>query len=308
MTFADHPPRSPSPRGQLTRRDLLPALLLPWLGLYATRQARAGEAVGLDAAIATIEAGNGGRLGVAVLDTANGALTGYRRDERFPMCSTFKVLAVAATLAKVDVGLEQLARRIHIEANDLLSYAPVTKTHLDSAGMSVAELCEAAITLSDNTAANLLLASLGGPPALTRYVESLGDNLTRLDRIEPELNEATPGDLRDTTTPAAMARTLAKLTTADALSPASRELLIGWMVGCKTGAARLRAGLPSDWRIGDKTGTGGHGSTNDVAVIWPAGRAPVIITSYLTETDSPDDKRDAVHAEVGRLVAKYLGG
>lgn len=291
----------------LNRRDLLPLALSPLLGLVITSSARARDLAGIDTAIAAIEAESRGRLGVALLDTHDGTLVGHRTDERFPMCSTFKVLVAASVLARVDGGAEQLARRIPITQADLLSYAPVTKTHLDS-GMTVAELCEAAITLSDNTAANLLLASFGGPPALTRYAQSLGDQTTRLDRIEPDLNEATPGDPRDTTTPAAMARTLARLVTSNALSASSRELLTGWMIGCKTGAARLRAGLPSGWRIGDKTGSGGHGSSNDVAVIWAPDRAPLIVTSYLTETDNvPDDKRNAVHAEVGRIVARQFG-
>lgn len=291
----------------ISRRDLLPLALSPLLAVSLAPRARARDLAGVDAALTKLEADNGGRLGVALLDTAGGELAGHRLDERFPMCSTFKVLAAATILARVDAGAEQLARRIRFAQADILSYAPVTKTHLDS-GMTVAELCEAAVTLSDNTAANLLLASFGGPPALTHHAQSLGDTLTRLDRIEPDLNEATPGDVRDTTTPAAMARTLAKLTTGEALSPASRELLIGWMVGCKTGASRLRAGLPSGWRIGDKTGSGGHGSSNDIAVIWPPGRAPLILTSYLTETDNAsDDKRNAVHAEVGRIVARQFG-
>ncbi|MGJ4939078.1 class A beta-lactamase [Bradyrhizobium sp. HKCCYLS1011] len=287
----------------LTRRDLFPLALS---SLIAASPAGARDLAGIDAAIAEIEAKSGGRLGVALLDTASGELTGHRLDERFPMCSTFKVLAVAAVLARVDAGQEQLARHIPITQADLLSYAPVTKTHLDS-GMTVAELCEAAITLSDNTAANLLLASFGGPPALTRYLQSLGDSVTRLDRIEPDLNEATPGDARDTTTPAAMAKTVAELVTGSALSATSREMLIGWMIDCKTGAARLRAGLPSGWRIGDKTGSGYHGSANDVAVIWPQNRAPLIVASYLTETDAlSDEKRNAVHAEVGRIVARQF--
>jgi beta-lactamase class A len=292
----------------LSRRNLFPLALSPLLGLCTVPLARALGPAGIDAAaLAALETNSGGRLGVAVLDTTNGALAGHRIDERFPMCSTFKVLAVAATLAKVDAGREQLARRVRIEADDLLSYAPVTKTHLASA-MSVAELCEAAITLSDNTAANLLLRALGGPAGVTRYAHSLGDEVTRLDRIEPDLNEATPADARDTTTPAAMAQTLRKLAIGDALSAASRDLLIGWMVGCKTGAAKLRAGLPGDWRIGDKTGSGAHGATNDVAVIWPAGRAPLIVAAYLTETSATDERRNAVHAEIGRIVARSVGG
>ena len=291
----------------LTRRDLFPLALSSLIPASAAVPARARDLADIHAAIAEIEAKTGGRLGVALFDTREGTPVGYRADERFPMCSTFKVLAAAVVLARVDAGAEQLARRIPIAQADLLSYAPVTKSHLDT-GMTVAELCEAAITLSDNTAANLLLASFGGPPALTRYAQSLGDNVTRLDRIEPDLNEATPRDIRDTTTPAAMARTLAKLMTGDALSPSSREMLAGWMVDCKTGAAKLRAGLAKDWRVGDKTGSGGHGSSNDVAVIWPKDRAPLVVASYLTETDDwSDDKRNAVHAEVGRIVASIFG-
>jgi beta-lactamase class A len=251
---------------------------------------------------AAIEAAANGRLGVAVLDTKTGATTGHRVDERFPMCSTFKALAAAATLARVDAGKEQLSRRIAIKQSDILSYAPITRQHLDGE-MSVAELCEAAITVSDNTAANLLLAALGGPSALTQYVRTLGDLLTRLDRTEPELNEAIPGDPRDTTTPTAMAASLARLATSAALSPASRDQWIAWLVACKTGEAKLRAGLPKTWRIGDKTGSGERGSSNDVAIVWPEGRPPIIIAAYLTETNAPDDKRNAAHAAIGRAVA-----
>jgi beta-lactamase class A len=218
------------------------------------------------------------------------------------MCSTFKVLAVAAVLSRVDAGKEQLARRIRINRSDLLAYTPVTKQHA-GAEMSVAELCAAALTLSDNTAANLLLASLGGPSAVTQYARGLGDSITRLDRTEPELNTAETGDPRDTTTPLAMARNLAALTTGTALSPASRELMINWLVGCKTGDAKLRAGLPKAWRVGDKTGSGAHGTSNDVAVVWPPARAPLIITVYLTQTDQPDDKRNASFVAIGRAVA-----
>ncbi|WP_407174683.1 class A beta-lactamase [Bradyrhizobium sp. STM 3562] len=256
-------------------------------------------------AFAKAEVDSGGRLGVTVLDTGDGTAIGHHENERFPMCSTFKVLAAAAVLSRIDAGEEQIARRIRVAPGDLLAYAPVTKQHV-GADMSVADLCEAALTLSDNTAANLLLASLGGPSAVTQYARALGDDLTRLDRIEPDLNTADPGDLRDTTTPLAMARDLAALATGTALSPASRELLINWLVGCKTGDAKLRAGLPKTWRVGDKTGSGAHGTSNDVAVIWPPGRAPLIIAVYLTETALPDDKRNASFAAIGRAVAAAL--
>jgi beta-lactamase class A len=291
----------------LTRRGFATFAIVSVISARCGRAAAESGLNALDTAIAKIEAESGGRLGVAVLDTGSRALAGHRIDERFPMCSTFKTLAAAAILARVDTGKEQLARRIPVEQKDILSYAPITKQHV-AKDMTVAELCEAAVTLSDNTAANLLLASLGGPSAITAYARSLGDDVTRLDRIEPELNEATPGDSRDTTTPAAMAKNLKLLATGTALSAASRDQLIAWLVGCKTGDAKLRAGLPKSWRVGDKTGSGDHGSSNDAAVIWPEGKPPVIVTSYLTETVAPDDKRNAAHAAVGRAVAAALGG
>ncbi|WP_315719941.1 MULTISPECIES: class A beta-lactamase [unclassified Bradyrhizobium] len=283
-----------------TRRQLFPLALVPLL-------VRPAFAADFQETIAGIETDSGGRLGVALLDTASGALSGHRLDERFPMCSTFKALLAAAILAKVDTGAEQLSRRLPITQADILSYAPVTKLHVGTSGLSIGELCEATVTLSDNTAANLLLATLGGPAGLTRAIRGLGDAITRLDRIEPTLNESVAGDPRDTTTPAAMAQTLAKLTTGNTLSGASRDVLNGWLIGCKTGAAKLRAGLPGSWRVGDKTGAGDNGSSNDVAVIWPTGRAPVIVSCYLTETKAGDDKRNAAHAAVGRAVAAALG-
>ena len=291
----------------LTRRGFATFAVVSVIGVRCGRAAAESAFSALDAAIGKIEAESGGRLGVAVLNTGTGALAGHRIDERFPMCSTFKTLAAAAILARVDAGKEQLARRIAVEQKDILSYAPITKQHVGQ-DMTVAEHCEAAVTLSDNTAANLLLASLGGPSAITAYARSLGDDVTRLDRIEPELNEATPGDLRDTTTPAAMAKNLKLLATGTALSAASRDQLITWLVGCKTGDAKLRAGLPKSWRVGDKTGSGDHGSSNDAAVIWPNGEPPVIVTSYLTEPAAPDDKRNAAPAAVGRAVAAAFGG
>jgi len=294
----------------LTRRRLAKLGLTTLAGVIAADWPNLGTAAesrlaGLPHAFLTAEANSGGRLGVAVLDTGTGEATGHRENEFFPMCSTFKVLAVAAVLSRIDAGIEQLARRVRIERSALLAYAPVTKQHAD-AEMSVGELCAAALTLSDNTAANLLLASLGGPSAVTQYTRELGDSVTRLDRTEPGLNTAEAGDPRDTTTPLAMARNLAALTSGTALSPASRELMINWLVGCKTGDAKLRAGLPKAWRVGDKTGSGAHGTSNDVAVIWPPGRAPLIITAYLTQTDQPDDKRNASFVSIGRAVAAAL--
>ena len=249
-----------------------------------------------------IEASVGGRLGVAVLDTADDTLQGRRLDERFPMCSTFKTLAASLVLARVDAGEERLDRRIVVAPADLLEWAPVTRKHVGSA-MSVAELCEAAITVSDNTAANLLLASAGGPAGVTAFARRLGDDVTRLDRTEPTLNEAVPADPRDTSTPRAMATTLRALMLGDALSAAGRVQLVAWMTANTTGGQRLRAGLPADWRVADKTGTGSRGSTNDMGVLWPPRGAPLVVVSYLTECSAKSEAREAALADVARVVA-----
>ena len=190
---------------------------------------------------------------------------------------------------------------------DLVTYSPVTKEHVAPGSMSMAEICDAAVTLSDNTAGNLMLASFGGPAGLTAYARSLGDRMTRLDRIETELNEAKPGDPRDTTTPVAMLGTMQRLLIEDALSASSRDRLIGWLLASKTGARRLRAGLPADWRVGDKTGSGNNGTANDVAIALPPGRAPILIAAYYTESTIPDDARNTVIADAARLVVAGLG-
>jgi beta-lactamase class A len=250
-----------------------------------------------------LEAESGGRLGVALFDTHTGRGHSHRGDERFPMCSTFKMLAVALVLSRVDAGKEQLDRRIRFSAADLVAYSPVTESRAGTSGITVAELCEAAITISDNTAANLLLQSFGGPAQLTAYLRSIDDRITRLDRIEPELNEAAPGDPRDTTTPNAMLSTMRGMVLGTALSVASRRQLKHWLVANKTSDNKLRALLPADWRVADKTGSGGYGSNNDVGILWPPGRSPILVTCYLTETKAPLAVRDAMSAQAGRLAA-----
>ncbi len=258
--------------------------------------------------IASLEQERGGRLGVAVVDTASGRSAAFRADERFPMCSTFKALAAAATLARVDSGKDQLERRVRFEAGDVVTYSPISKDRVGGDGMSLAEICEAAMIVSDNTAGNLLLTNLGGPQGLTAYARSLGDKVTRLDRNEPALNEAVPDDPRDTTSPVAMLANLRTLVTGKALSPASKDHLVGWLIGNKTGDTRLRAGLPRDWRVGDKTGSGERGTTNDIAVIWPSsGRPPIFVAAYLTGSSPEADHRNATLAAVGRVAAESLG-
>lgn len=256
------------------------------------------------APLAAIEAQVRGRLGVAALDLGSGRYLNYRADERFAMCSTFKAMAVAAVLQRVDTGQEQLDRFVRYGPSDLLGYAPVTKAHVADGGMKLSDLCAAAVELSDNTAANLVLASIGGPAGWTRFVRSLGDRKSRLDRNEPTLNTAIAGDWRDTTTPAAMAADLKATLLDRALSEMSRDRLRGWMSASQTGLSRLRAGLPADWQVGDKTGTGDHGTANDIAVAWTP-NGPVVIACYLTgaEASAPAARESAI-ADVGRLVAE----
>jgi beta-lactamase class A len=263
-----------------------------------------------DGALAKIEAATGGRLGVAVIATGTGPMIEHRGDERFPMCSTFKVLAVAAVLARVDRGEEQLGRHVSYSARDLLDYAPIARKYMGEGHMSIGALCQAAIEYSDNTAANLLVRSLDGPPAVTRFARSIGDPVTRLDRSEPDLNSAVPGDPRDTTTPLAMVRDLQTIILGTFLSVDSRTRLITWLVNCRTGEQCLRAGLPHSWRVGDKTGLGGpknekgdSNTRNDVAVAWPTDNAPIIVTAYLTGSKVSAAKRDEALAAVGRTVA-----
>ena len=223
------------------------------------------------------------------------------------MDSTFKWLASAAVLARVDRGVERLDRRIAYGKADLVGVAPITTARLAEGAMPLGDLCEAAITRSDNGAANLILTSLGGPAGLTHWLRTEGDSITRLDRNEPTLNAAVPGDPRDTTTPSASIADLRQILLGKVLSDRSRLLLTRWMIATKTGDKRLRAGLPKGWRVGDKTGTGPHATCNDVAIAWPPGRSPVLIAAYLTGGSATDDAREAALAEVARVVVQGLG-
>lgn len=249
---------------------------------------------------AAIESLSGGRLGVAVLQ-ADGSIEGHRLDERFPMCSTFKWLAAAHFLHRVDRGLERLDRRISYGREVLLPHSPITEKHVGK-GMTLGELCHATITTSDNAAGNLLLATYGGPQGLTSYARSLGDDVTRLDRWETELNEATPGDPRDTTSPRAMAQLLKATLLGDVLSMRSREQLARWLEACETNGQRLRAALPASWRMGSKTGGGGRGTTNDVGIFWPPTRPPILVAAYVTNTEAPPADRNGAIAAVARRV------
>ena len=256
--------------------------------------------------IAAIEARLGGRMGIAALNSGSGKRLDYRAEERFPMCSTFKFLAAAGVLKRVDEKRDQLDRFVSYDAKDILEYAPVTKAHLTEGGMTLGALCEAAIAQSDNTAGNLLLDAVGGPAGVTNFARSLGDQVTRLDRKEPELNSAIPGDDRDTTTPGSMLADMARILTGDVLSRSSRRQLEDWLQRNKTGAAMIRAGVPTDWIIGDKTGRGANGATNDIAIMRPPDRAPVLLAIYSVGSTEPANDRTAVIAEVAKIVAESL--
>ena len=257
--------------------------------------------------IAALEAELGGRIGLMALDTGTGTRLAHRADERFSMASTFKWTLAAFVLARVDKGELDPDEPVRYGPADLLSYAPIAKAHLAEGALSVGALAAAAVEWSDNTAANLLLNLCGGPDALTRFLRSVGDQVTRLDRMELTLNSNLPRDPRDTTSPAAMVATMRTLLLGDVLSPASRARLIGWLKGCETGKERLRAGLPQDWTAGDKTGTGENGAINDLAIAWPpAPRAPVLIACYMSDSTLPTARLGAAHARIGKMVAAEL--
>jgi beta-lactamase class A len=269
--------------------------------------AHAFDAAALDAAAHAEEAALPARLGAAVLDTGTEQLWTYSGDERFPLDSTHKAFACAALLARADRGETSLDRRVVIPAAAIVEHSPITQAHIAPNAMSLSDFCAAAIGVSDNTAANFVLAALGGPEGLTQFFRALGDATSRLDRTETDLNESAPGDPRDTTTPAAAVADLRKILIGDALKPASRERLTQWMEDDRVAGPLLRAALPGGWRIADKTGAGGHGSRGIVAAIWPPGRAAIVVAIYLTETPASLDARNSAIARIGAALVKALG-
>jgi beta-lactamase class A len=298
----------------ISRRELLTRSLFAAPGLLALLSlsfADPGDQA-LENSLALLEQKHGGRLGVAILDTSNNRLIAHRGNERFPMCSVHKFFSASFVLARVDRGQESLSRRVVYSKSDLTGYSPFSERHTGKPGVTIGECCKAAVTLSDNTAANVLLDSFGGPAGLTAYLRSLGDPVTRIDRREPEMNRVGPGDPRDTTTPVAMLRDMQKLLLGNALSPTSRQQLTAWMLASRTGGQRLNAGLPSNWREGDKTGTGGaiNNSVNDAAILWPPHRAkagaPILVTAFYAFSHEPLPQREAVLGSVGRLVAQSV--
>ena len=286
----------------MDRRSVLKGIAVGAVALGLRPSLSLADTKDINAQLAALERQYGGRLGVAILDTGSGYRAGHRADERFLMCSTFKMLLAAAVLSRVDHGKEQLDRRLVFNKDALLEYAPITSQHVGPPGMTITELCGAAVSLSDNTAANVLLAHLGGPSVVTDFARQLGDPITRLDRIEPELNRPTPDHVSDTTTPSAMLANLQKLMLSNVLSETSRKQLTAWMLATTTGKKLVRAGLPADWRVGEKTGSGVM-QNNDVAIIWPPGRKPLLVAVYYENPAKDSDGRAVVLAATGRVVA-----
>lgn len=253
-----------------------------------------------DSRFADLERRFDARLGVFAVDTGTGATVAHRADERFAMCSTYKALVAGAITRGGGLG-----RRVSYMRADLQAHSPVTGKNV-ATGMTVEQLCDAAVRYSDNTAANLLVRELGGPAAVTAFVRTLGDDVTRLDRLEPDLNEATPGDPRDTTTPRAIAADLRAMVLGSALPDVGRAQLTGWLVGNTTGAGQIRAGAPTGWKVGDRTGSGSYGTSNDIAVLWPPTGAPVVL-SILTSRSTQDAASDpALLAQATTLALGLL--
>lgn len=250
--------------------------------------------------------GAGARLGLHALDTGSGRTLAHDADSRFTMCSTFKLPLAAAILAEVEAGRLRLDREIPFTRADMVNNSPRVEAALGRGRLTVEQLCAAIVEVSDNAGANLLIARIGGPPGLTAFARRHGDAITRFDRIEPALNRPVPGQDLDTTTPVAMTGLLRALLLGRALNAGSRARLIGWMESATTGLDRLRGGLPSGWRAGDKTGTAGN-FNNDLAIFMPSGRAPILISSFIDAPAVDHSARNAAHAAVGRLVASAFG-
>jgi beta-lactamase class A len=282
------------------------ALLLLGMVLVRGPAGRAQDTIPSVSSLTQLEQTSRARIGLFAIDAPTNRQIEYHSQERFPMCSTFKVLAVAAVLKRVDEKTETLDRFVRYDEKQLLAYAPVTREHVKEGGMTLEALCAAAIEQSDNTAGNLVLEAIGGPVSLTDFARSLGDSFTRLDRNEPTLNDTVAGEERDSTTPAAMCRDLQRLFRSDFLSANSRDRLLRWMEGCQTGTKMIRASVPVGWRVGDKTGRSGNGANNDIGFVQPPTGGPIFLAIYVTAPDASPEARDNVVAEAAKVPIAAL--
>ncbi len=287
-----------------TRRGLLVASAAAGL-VGCTGAKKAGEAVEFVSVIADLQKRHGGRIGVSAI--SGDARLNANSDQRFAMCSVFKWVLAAAVLQQADQARLEMSQSLMLKKEDLLPHAPVTSQHVAEGKMTIADLCSAAVTVSDNTAANLLYPVVGGPSGLTAFVRQLGDTVTRFDRTEPMLNTNIDGDPQDTSTPAAMTGLLQTIYGGTVLKPESLAQLQAWMVQCSTGAQRIRASVPADWTAGDKTGTGEGGAANDVAVLWPPKKPPIYMTVFISGGSLDADGRNAIIAEAAKAAIDVLG-
>jgi len=297
----------------MQRRSMLTTGLALGLGAWglsgcafiSKRQAAAART--LSDELAALEIQSQGRLGLHVLDTVSGAEAGWRGDERFPMCSTFKTLLAARVLYLAQRDEIRLWRKLYYSPSEVVAWSPISEKRAGAnGGMTVQELCEAMVVVSDNTAANVMLEASGGPAALTQWLRELGDGTTRLDRNEPSLNTALPGDERDTTTPQAMVQSLQKLLLGDVLEGYARALLQQWLADSRTGDKRVRAGMPGDWKVGGKTGSGERGTACDTLIVWPTAQsAPLLVAAYLTGSPLDGAGREAVLARAGEAIKRW---
>ncbi|MEN1966687.1 class A beta-lactamase [Lentibacillus sp. N15] len=277
-------------------KKLLPLLLIVLIGLMGcsnsadkSKEVEKETSSGKQKAFKELEHEFDARLGVYAIDTGSDQTVEYHSDERFAYASTFKALAAGAILQTKSV--EELEKVITYSKKDLVTYSPITEKHVDS-GMTLEEICLAALHYSDNTAANLLFAELGGPDGLEEILREIGDDTTNVNRTEPDLNEAAPGDTRDTSTPKALAKNLQTFTLSDMLPEDKRSLLIEWLKGNTTGDTLIRAGVPDGWQVGDKTGAGNYGTRNDIAVVWPSDKRKPIVIAILSSRDKQDADYD----------------
>lgn len=244
------------------------------------------------------------RLGLYAIDTGTGREVAYRDGERFGFHSTFKAIAAAAVLR--EYSLSGMNKVITYSRDDLIDNSPITEKHVDT-GMTLRELCDAAVRYSDNTAANLLFDAIGGPKGLEREVRKVGDGVTRMERIEPELSKWVPGETRDTTTPRALAKDLRAFVLGDVLRKPERAQLATWLKTNKTGDDVIRAGVPKGWVVGDKTGSGFYyAARNDIAVVWRPGAAPIVMAVLTNRAGEDDEHDDKLIAEAASVVADTL--
>jgi beta-lactamase class C len=297
-TFMEHSP---------TRRSLLlAAVAAPFVAACTSAPvADQGHAHTAQAELTALEKASNGRLGVAALDTSNGVRIAHHARERFPLCGTYAVAAAAAMLARGSLDASLLPRRILYRRYEIVAGSPITESHVDT-GMTIEQLCVAMLQSGDKGAGNLLMGVLGGPQAVTAFARASGDMSFRLDHWEPELNNAAPGDERDTSTPVEMVDTLQRLLLGNTLQEPQRTQLMEWMVGGARGATGIAAGVPPGWRIADKAGTGGYGTTTDVAVLWPPSRAPIVMAVSFTQPQAAAAARADVVASAARIVAAAL--